>query len=80
MGKIIIKTIRKGEASKVKVRDFERFDAAKIALCAFVGIMSGLDRDDKNLILYAAATIIQDATDKADSEPKEERENGNNSD
>lgn len=73
MGKIVIKTTRKSNVAKVKVRDFERFDAAKIALCAFIGIMSGLNQDDKNLILYAAATIIKDATDKADSEPEEEQ-------
>lgn len=73
MGKIVIKTTRKSNVAKVKVRDFERFDAAKIALCAFIGIMSGLNQDDKNLILYAAATIIQDATDKADSKPEEEQ-------
>lgn len=73
MGKIVIKTTRKSNVAKVKVRDFERFDAAKIALCAFIGIMSGLNQDDKNLILYAAATIIQDATDKAGSEPEEEQ-------
>lgn len=73
MGKIVIKTTRKSNVVKVKVRDFERFDAAKIALCAFIGIMGGLNRDDKNLILYAAATIIQDATDKVDSEPEEEQ-------
>ena len=73
MGKIVIKTTRKSNASKVKVRGFEKFDAAKIALCAFIWIMSGLNREDKNLILYAAATIIQDAADKADSEPEEEQ-------
>lgn len=73
MGKIVIKTTRKSNVAKVKVRDFERFDAAKIALCAFIGIMSGLNRDDKNLILYAAATIIQNVADKAGSEPEEEQ-------
>lgn len=73
MGKIVIKTTRKSNVANVKVRDFERFDAAKIALCAFIGIMSGLNRDDKNLILHAAATIIQDVADKAGSEPEEEQ-------
>ena len=80
MGKIVIKTTRKSNVSNVKVRGFEKFDAAKIALCAFIWIMSGLNREDKNLILCAAATIIQDVADKEGSEPEEERENGNNSD
>lgn len=73
MGKIVIKKTRKSNVSKVKVRGFEKFDAAKIALCAFIGIMSGLNQEDKNLILCAAATIIQDVADKADSEPEEEQ-------
>lgn len=73
MGKIVIKKTRKSNVSKVKVRGFEKIDAAKIALCAFIWIMSGLNREDKNLILCAAATIIQDAADKAGSEPEEEQ-------
>ena len=73
MGKIVIKTTRKSNVSNVKVRGFEKFDAAKIALCAFIWIMSGLNREDKNLILCAAATIIQDVADKAGSEPEEEQ-------
>lgn len=73
MGKIVIKTTRKSNISKVKVRGFEKIDAAKIALCAFIGIMSGLNQEDKNLILYAAATILQNAADKAGSEPEEEQ-------
>ena len=79
MGKIVIKTIRKGEASKVKVRGFKRLDAAKMALYAFVGIMSGLNQEDRDDILYAAATLIQGIADKADSEQEEEQEDGNNS-
>ena len=73
MGKIVIKKTRKSNVSKVKVRGFEKFDAAKIALCAFIWIMSGLNREDKNLILCAAATIIQDVADKAGYEPEEEQ-------
>ena len=73
MGKIVIKKTRKSNVSKVKVRGFEKFDDAKIALCAFIWIMSGLNREDKNLILCAAATIIQDVADKAVSEPEEEQ-------
>jgi hypothetical protein len=73
MGKIVIKTTRKSNVSKVKVRGFKEFDAAKIAFCTFIGIMSGLNQEDKNLILCAAATIIQDVADKAGSEPEEEK-------
>ena len=73
MGKIVIKTTRKSNVSKGKGRGGEKFDAAKIALCAFIWIMSGLNREDKNLILCAAATIIQDVADKAGSEPEEEQ-------
>ena len=73
MGKIVIKTTRKSNVSKVKVRGFEKFDAAKIALCAFIWIMSGLNREDKNLILCAAATIIPDVADKAGSDTEEEQ-------
>lgn len=65
--------IRKSNVSKVKVRGFKEFDAAKIAFCTFIGIMSGLNQEDKNLILCAAATIIQDVADKAGSEPEEEQ-------
>ena len=73
MGKIVIKTTRKSNVSKVKVRGFKEFDAAKIAFCTFIGIMSGLNQEEKNLILCAAATIIQDVADKAGSEPEEEK-------
>ena len=38
MGKIVIKTTRKSNVSKVKVRGFKRLDAAKMALYAFIGI------------------------------------------
>ena len=42
MGKIVIKTARKSNVSKVKVRGFKRLDAAKMALYAFIGITGGL--------------------------------------
>lgn len=80
MGKIVIKTTRKSNVSKVKVRVFEKLDAAKIALCAFVDIMSELNQKDRDDILYAAAFLIQGIADKANSERGEEQEDGNNSD
>ena len=80
MGKIVIKTTRKSNVSKVKGRGFEKLDAAKIALCAFVGIMSELNQKDRDDILYAAVFLIQGIADKADSEQEEEQEDGNNSD
>lgn len=73
MGKIVIKATRKSNIYNVKARGLEKFDAAKIALCAFIGIMSELNQEDKNLILCATATILQNAADKAGSEPEEEQ-------
>ena len=60
MGKIVIKTTRKSNVSKVKV--------------------SGLNRESKKSAFYAAGIILKSIADKVDSEPEEERENGNNSD
>ena len=68
MGKIVIKTTRKSNASKVKVRGFEKFDAAKIALCAFIGITGVLTQEDREHILQVADILIQDATDEINVE------------
>lgn len=66
MGKIVIKTTRKSNVSKVKVRGFKRLDAAKMALYAFIGITGGLTQEDREHILQVADIIIQDAQDATD--------------
>ncbi len=68
MGKIVIKTTRKSNVSKVKVRGFKRLDAAKIALYAFIGITGGLTQEDREHILQVADILIQDATDEINVE------------
>lgn len=68
MGKIVIKTTRKSNVSKVKVRGVKRFDAAKMALCAFIGITGGLTQEDREHILQVADILIQDATDEINVE------------
>ncbi len=80
MGKIVIKTIKNGNAAKIEIRNFEEIDAAKMILCALAKVTSELNQEDKNLILYAAATILQRIADKANSKRGEEQEDGNNSD
>ena len=79
MGKIVIKTNPKGVS--IEVRGFEEIDAAIMTICAFVKIISGLNRESKKSAFYAAGIILKSIADKVDdSEPEEERENGNNSD
>lgn len=68
MGKIVIKTTRKSNVSKVKVRGFKRLDAAKMALYAFIGITGGLTQEDREHILQVADILIQDATDEINVE------------
>ena len=83
MGKIVIKTNPKGDTASIEVRDFEEIDAAIMTICAFVKIISGLNRESKKSAFYAAGIILKSIADKVDSEPsdpEEERENGNNSD
>ena len=81
MGKIVIKTNPKGDTVGIEVRGFEEIDAAIMTICAFVKIISGLNRESKKSALYAAGIILKSIADKVDdSEPEEERENGNNSD
>ena len=67
MGKIVIKTTRKSNVSKVKVRGLKRLDAAKMALCAFIGITGGLTQEGEH-ILQVADILIQDATDEINVE------------
>lgn len=81
MGKIVIKTNPKDDTASIEVRDFKEIDAATMTICAFVKIISGLNRESKKSALYAAGIILKSIADKVDdSEPEEERENGNNSD
>lgn len=81
MGKIVIKTNPKGDIVGIEARGFEEIDAAIMTICAFVKIISGLNRENKKSALYAAGIILKSIADKVDgSEPEEERENGNNSD
>lgn len=80
MGKIVIKTNPKGDTVGIEVRGFEEIDAAIMTICAFVKIISGLNRESKKRAFYAASIILKSIADKVDSEPEEERENGNNSD
>lgn len=68
MGKIVIKTTRKSNVSKVKVRGFKRLDAAKMALYAFIGITGGLTQEDREHILQVVDILIQDATDEINVE------------
>lgn len=79
MGKIVIKTNPKCDTANIEVRDFEEIDAAIMTICAFVKIVSGLDRESKKSALYAAGIILKGIADKTDSEQKEEQEDGNNS-
>lgn len=79
MGKIVIKTNPKGDTANIKVRDFNEIDAAIMTVCAFVKIVSGLDRESKESALYAAGIILKGIVDKADSEQEEKRKDGNNS-
>ena len=81
MGKIVIKTNKKCDTASIEVRDFEEIDAAIMTICAFAKIISGLSRESKKSALYAAGIILKGVVGKVDdSEPEEERENGNNSD
>ena len=80
MGKIVIKTNPKGDTASIEVRDFEEIDAAIMTICAFVKIISGLNRESKEIALYAAGIILKGITNKTDSEPGEEQKDGNNSD
>lgn len=73
MGKIVIKTNPKGDTASIDVRDFREIDAATMTLCAFVKIVSGLDRESKKSALYAASIILKGIADKANSEPEEEQ-------
>lgn len=78
MGKIVIKTNPKGDTVGIEVRGFEEIDAAIMTICAFVKIISGLNRESKKSAFYAAGIILKSIADKVDSEPEEERENGKN--
>ena len=80
MGKIVIKTNKKCDTASIEVRDFEEIDAAIMTICAFVKIISGLNRESKKSALYAAGIILKGIEDKANSEREEEQEDGNNSD
>lgn len=78
MGKIVIKTNPKGDTVGIEVRGFEEIDAAIMTICAFVKIISGLNRESKKSALYAACIILKSIADKVDdSEPEEEWENSN---
>ena len=79
MGKIVIKTNQNGDTANIEVRDFEEIDAAIMTICAFVKIVSGLNRESKKSAMYAAGIILKGVVDKADSEQEEEQEDGNNS-
>ena len=79
MGKIVIKTNKKCDTASIEVRDFEEIDAAIMTICAFVKIVSGLNRESKKSAMYAAGIILKGIADKTDSEQKEEQEDGNNS-
>ena len=78
MGKIVIKTNPKGDTVGIEVRDFEEIDAAIMTICAFVKIVSGLNRESKKSAMYAAGIILKGVADKADSEQKEEQKDGKN--
>lgn len=72
MGKIVIRTNPKSDTAGIEVRDFNEIDAAIMTVCAFVKIVSGLDRESKKSALYAAGIILKGIVDKADSEQEEE--------
>lgn len=78
MGKIVIKTNPKSDTANIEVRDFNEIDAAIMTVCAFVKIVSGLDRESKKSALYAAGIILKGIADEADSEQEEERKDGRN--
>ena len=81
MGKNVIKTTPKGEKASIEERDLKEIEAATMTFCAYDKIISGLNREGKKSALYAAGIILKSIADKVDdSEPEEERENGNNSD
>lgn len=73
MGKIVIKTNPKSDTANIEVRDFNEIDAAIMTVCAFVKIVSGLDRESKKSALYAAGIILKGIVDEADSEQEEEQ-------
>lgn len=73
MGKIVIRTNPKSDTASIEVRDFNEIDAAIMTICAFVKIVSGLDRESKKSALYAAGIILKGIVDKADSEQEEEQ-------
>lgn len=73
MGKIVIKTNPKSDTANIEVRDFNEIDAAIMTVCAFVKIVSGLDRESKKSALYAAGIILKGIADEADSEQEEEQ-------
>lgn len=73
MGKIVIKTNPKGDTASIEVRDFKEIDAATMTICAFVKIISGLNREDKKSAWYAAGIILKGIADKVDFEPEEEQ-------
>jgi hypothetical protein len=79
MGKIVIKTNQNGDTANIEVRDFEEIDAAIMTICAFVKIVSGLNRESKKSAMYAAGIILKGVADKADSEQKEEQKDEDNS-
>lgn len=73
MGKIVIKTNPKSDTANIEVRDFNEIDAAIMTVCAFVKIVSGLDRESKKSALYAAGIILKGVVNEADSEQEEEQ-------
>ena len=73
MGKIVIKTNPKSDTANIEGRDFNEIDAAIMTVCAFVKIVSGLDRESKKSALYAAGIILKGIVDEADSEQEEEQ-------
>lgn len=60
MGKIVIKTIKNGNAAKIEIRNFEEIDAAKILLAAFISVTRTLDYVTKTATFRAALELCRD--------------------